>query len=172
MTASSNFSKYRNLFLIFLSSIITFNSFGQSRDETLDYINTKQDVYKHKNNAGDIFQYAINTSNANGASNLIIVEIASVAGTIVTKDYYIVDIKNITAVEYALDEIGRKQIKIFAKSPGFVKQDLLNNVESYETLISLTFSIKTESEQIKSLIKSYKHLIKLLGGKDLSKEMF
>jgi hypothetical protein len=71
-----------------------------------------------------------------------------------------------------MDEIGRQQIKIFAKSPGFTKYNLLDKENSSETILELTFSKNTNSEQIKSLMKSYKYLIKLLGGKDLTIEQF
>jgi hypothetical protein len=158
--------------LLILVSMTTISVIGQTKDETLDYINTKQEVYKHKNNYGDIYQYAINISDSNGVKSIVIVEIAAIAGTIIRQDYYFTDVKNITAVEFSLDEIGRKQIKIFTKGLGFTKLNLLDNEESYETIVELTFSSNTESEQIKSLIKSYKHLIKLMGGKDLSIEKF
>lgn len=163
---------FSKLILTIIVLTITIEVFGQTKDETLEYINTKQEVYKHKNNSGDIYQYAVTIKENNGVKSLVIVEIAAVSGTIITKDYYVADVKNISAVESTLDEIGRKQIKIFAKDPGFYKMNLLDDEESYEKYVALTFSKNVDAEQLKSLIKSYKHLVKLLGGKDLSAEKF
>jgi hypothetical protein len=160
------------LILTILVLTITTEVFGQTKDETLEYINTKQEVYKHKNNSGDIYQYAVTIKDTNGVKSIVIVEIAAVSGTIIRKDYYVTDVKYIIAIESTLDEIGRKQIKIFAKDPGFYKMNLLDNEESFEKYVALTFSKNVEAEQLKSLIKSYKHLVKLLGGKDLSTEKF
>lgn len=164
--------QFTNLLLIILLLTITIETFGQTKDETLDYINTKQEVYEHKNNNGDFYKYIVAIRDTNGVKDLLIFEFAAISGTVIRKDYYFADIKSITAVESTLDEIGRKQIKFFVKSPGFLKLNLLYNEESYDTTIELTFSKNTEPEQIKSLIKSYKHLVKLLGGKDLSTEKF
>lgn len=159
------------LFLIVI--VFTSNySIGQTKEETLEYINTKQEVYQHKNSNGDLFAYITLVRDTNGVKQLVLFELAALSGDIYNKDYYYTDIKNITAIEYATDEIGRKQIKVFAKSPGFEKLDLLFEEVSYDTVVEMTFSASTEPDQIKSLIKSYKHLVKLQGGKDLTIEKF
>ena len=163
------FSKLILLTIVFLTSIFAI---GQTKEETIEYINTKHEVYQHKNSYGDMYRYSALIRDTNGVKSLVIFEFAAVAGTVTNKDYYHTDIKNITAIESTVDEIGRKQIKIFAKSPGFEKLDLIDEIVSYDTIIEMTFSINTEPDQIKSLIKSYKHLVKLLGGKDLSSEKF
>lgn len=164
----NHFAKY---FLMIFVSLSTISSIGQTKEETLEYINTKQEVYKYKTNYA-IYQYSINVTETNGIHQLVIVEIAAIKGTIIKKNYYHTDIKNLTAIESSLDELGRKQIKFFTKELGFTKLNLLDNEEVKETIVELIFSSNTETEQIKSLIKSYKHLVKLLGGKDLSIEKF
>lgn len=103
---------------------------------------------------------------------LVVSETAALSGDIYKEDYFTVDIKDITAIEYALDEINRKQIKIFAKNRGITKLNTHFNETSIETVLEMTISKNTEPEQIKSLIKSWKHLIKICGGKDLSKDQF
>lgn len=157
--------------ILFAVLIVRLNALSQSQEETLEYINTKQEVYKQKN-YDNIYQYAIALRESDGVKSMVIIEIVSLSGTILRKDSYIGDVKNIIAVESTLDEIGRKQIKIFSKDPGFLKMNLLDYEQSNETLVELTFSKETGIEQIKSLIMSYKHLIKLSGGKDLSKDKF
>jgi hypothetical protein len=163
-----NFAK---LLILFIALMVRFYAISQSQEETLDYINTKQEVYKQKN-YDNIYQYAIGLKESDGVKSIVIIEIVSLSGTILRKDSYIGDVKNIIAVESSLDEIGRKQIKIFSKDPGFIKLNILDSEQSNETLVELTFSKETDSEQIKSLIKSYKHLVKLSGGKDLSIDKF
>ncbi len=163
----------KKLTLILISIGLSINFYSQTLDETLDYINSKQEVYKHKNNDGDEYNYLVDVNDIDGVKSLYIIEYAAIAGTTIKKNVFTSDVKNITAIEYTVDEIGRKQIIIFAKSPGFYKMDILkNNDISYKLFVDLKFLKTTEPEQIKKLIKSYIYLVKILGGKDLSIEKF
>lgn len=152
--------------------MITFNAYCQTKEETIEYINTKQKVYRHKNNEGDIFVYNVSIQDTDNIKQLVIVEVSAIAGTIIYQDAYYVDIKNIIAVENSINEIGQKTVLIFAKNPGFKKLNYLDNVVSYETDVVIRLSNNTDNEQLKSLVKSYKYLIKTLGGKDLLVEKF
>jgi|688.fasta_scaffold1031119_2 hypothetical protein len=153
------------LIILFFTSVQF--TYGQSAKETLDYINFKQEAFKFKNNEGDIFQYAINITDTLGRKSIVIAQIASIAGLIVRKDYLASPINKIVAVEASNDEIGRPQIKIFADNPGFYKWDLLNNTETFDSIIEITLSKNTDTEQMKTLVNAYGHLIYVNGGKDL-----
>ena len=157
------------LFLLFIG---LSNSYAQSTKESLDYINTKQEVLKFKNNDGDIYQYAVNIKDTLGVKDIVVVQYAAIAGLIIRKDYFACNIKDISAVETSFDEIGRTQIKLFSQSPGFFKWDILNKKESFVSIIDITLSKNVDSAQLNSLIKAYKHLILINGGQDLKKEKF
>jgi hypothetical protein len=162
------------VFVFILISTISINAKSQSIEESLDYINTKQEIYKHINNYGDLFKYLVDIQNIDGINHLVVVDFQAISEVTIKKARYSTNIKNITAIEYNTDEIGRLQIKIFAKHPGFLRLDFLDSqvADSYDRVIEIVFSKNTNIEQVKSLIKAYKHLVKLLGGADLSVDKF
>jgi hypothetical protein len=160
---------------IHLTIIILFSTigitYGQNAIETLDFINFKQEAYKFKNNEGDIFQYAINISDTLGKKSIVVAQIESIAGLIVRKNYFATPVNKIVAVEASNDEIGRPQILIFGEAPGFYQWDILNNKETFDSIIEITLSKSTDSGQMKTLVNAYRHLIYVNGGRDL-KEKF
>lgn len=162
--------------IIFVLSVLYIGSnigWSQSREETLEYLETKLDVYKIKNNYGDLFMYGIGVKDKeNGpGTNFIIFEQVAIADVKTRSNYYYSDIKNVTAIERDISEIGRNQIKIYA-SPDFTKLNFLDEKEDKVRVVTIELEKNISEENMKSLIKAFKHLVKISGGRDLSIEKF
>ena len=164
----------RLIFSFLLCYILGYNiAVAQTVSQTAEYITVKFDLYQHKNNHGDLIAYAFFLHDLDeGIQRISILEYAALSGDNYKKDLYTIDIKDIIAIERSKDEIGRPQIIIYSNTKGFTVKDYNWDEIRQENVLKMTFSSNISDEQLNSLIKSLKHLTKILGGRDLSKEKF
>jgi hypothetical protein len=107
-----------------------------------------------------------------GIQRISFLDFKALSGDVYKKDLYTINVKDIIAVEQSRDEIGRPQIIIYSNDLSFLVEDYNWHEYSREANLEMTFSLNTSDEQIKSLITAIKHLVKILGGRDLNKIKF
>jgi len=146
---------------------------AQTVEQTVEYISIKFDLHQHKNSHGDMIVYAFFLHDLeDGIQRISILEYAALSGDNYKKDLYTIDVKDIIAIEKSKDEIGRPQILLYSNNKEFIVKDYNWEEFRQESVLKMTFSENMTDEQLNSLIKSLKHLTKILGGRDLSKEKF
>lgn len=162
------------LFVLVLEFLTACFSFGQTKDETLDYINTKHTVYKYINEINaDIFKYQIGIKKENNTEYLYIIEFIAISGKITQKNLYYVEIKKIIAIEELVDnQLKRKHINLFTSYNGVTQYNILDNEKKQISKVDLILSFNIDIEQLKKLVTAYKRLVILEGGKDLTIEKF